>query len=245
MFIKEDPNKIIELLDLSQELPLAMEQYPSRGQTATQRLYHTKLGKLFLKKVSKRNHQECRINVTSATLAEREFWAYRLAVALGLQVPEMVLLDENTTVQKWLDIPDAHHFITDQGPLKLDPKNVFECACFDWLTGQIDRHDANYLYDFVHQKIILIDSAHAFLKYEGSLPHYLQMFEVGFAEHLTVNQDGKFLKRLRRVQKRLAELVPLRDGLELQALKVRAGQCLQLSNIKHVIQLYRKGNVYA
>lgn len=165
MDLFKNNKEIRRLIKTGQELPMALENYPSRGQTAIQKLYQTKSGKLFFKKVSDRNHQECQIDTQSGTLAEREFWAYRLAHALGLNVPQMTLLDPLTTVQSWLDIPDAHHFITDQGPLALDTRNVFECACFDWLTGQIDRHDANYLYDFVNKKIILVDSAHAFLQY--------------------------------------------------------------------------------
>lgn len=233
------PSQIRALIKKGQELPLAIENYPSRGQTAVQKIYATKLGKLFLKRVSERNHQECQINTKSGTLAQREYWSYQLASQLGLEVPQMALVDKNTTVQTWLDIPDAHHFLTDQGPLKLDPLNVFECACFDWLTGQIDRHDANYLYDFVRQKIILIDSAHAFLKYEGSLPHYLQIFEVGFTQKLTLKVDLKILKALKKIQSSLKNLVPLKDKAELYFLEQRANQLLELKNIKQVIHLYR------
>jgi len=87
-------NRDIEILIREGErLPLAVENYPSRGQTAVQELYQTREGKLFLKRVSERNHTECQINIDSGTLAEREFWAYRLARAIGLFVPMLWLKD--------------------------------------------------------------------------------------------------------------------------------------------------------
>ncbi|OGQ22026.1 MAG: hypothetical protein A3I05_01270 [Deltaproteobacteria bacterium RIFCSPLOWO2_02_FULL_44_10] len=236
----KNPQKLKQLLEMSEELPLAVQNYPSRGQTSIQKLYQTKYGKLFLKKVSDRNHQECRINVKSGTLAERESWAHQLASALGLNTPRMMLLDSLTTVQYWLDIPDAHHFITDQGPLTFDSQNVFECACFDWLTGQIDRHDANYLYDFVHQKIILIDSAHAFLEWDGSLPHYLQIFEASSLGAVSEKQYVPFLDKIGTVISKLQELVPLRSIAEQDALHRRAHRLLNIKSIFDVIKFYRK-----
>ncbi|MBI2342908.1 MAG: hypothetical protein HYV02_01010 [Deltaproteobacteria bacterium] len=221
-------------------VPLALEHYPSRGQTAIQRLYQTKIGKLFWKRVSERNHRECQIPVKSGSLAEREWWAYRVAKALGLENPPLVLLGRMTTVQLWLDLPDAHHFITDQGPLALDLDNVFECACFDWLTGQIDRHDANYLYDFVQRRIILIDSAHGFLRYDGSLPHYLQLFEIACRTALHKKPKSDMVQRIAQLQQRLPELVPLRDGGEQEALQRRLQQMRTVATLQDVFALYRK-----
>ncbi len=236
----KNKHEIQNLIKTGQELSLAIDHYPSRGQTTTQKLYHTKKGKLFLKKVSLRNHKECQINVDSGTLAEREFWAYQLADDLRLSVPQMILLDSCTTVQAWLDLPDAHHFITDQGPLDLDSQNVFECACFDWLTGQIDRHDANYLYDFINKKIILIDSAHAFLQYDGSLPHYLQIFESSSPHKLGAAQNTGIIGQILSIQNRLTKLVPLRASAEREALKRRLQQLLGVKSIGDIITLYRK-----
>ena len=88
------------------KVPFAIQHYSSKGQTAVQELYHTSLGKFFLKRVSDRNHSDCQINVQSGTLAEREFWAYRIAHKIGLEVPQLFLFDKSTTVQIWLDIPD-------------------------------------------------------------------------------------------------------------------------------------------
>lgn len=240
MDLFKNVEKIQRLIKNGQELPLAIENYPSRGQTAVQKLYQTEDGKLFLKKVSDRNHQECQIDVSSGTLAEREFWAYQLAHALELNTPSMVLLDSLTTVQAWLDFPDAHHFISDQGPLTLEAHNVFECACFDWLTGQIDRHDANYLYNFVEGKVILIDSAHAFLKYDGSLPHYLQIFEIAAPHALTMKQNARIVEKIASLQDRLTKIVPLRSAEEGSALARRAKQLLTIKSIGDIIAFYRK-----
>lgn len=232
--------EIKHLIRNGHELPLALQDYPSRGQTAVQKLYQTDSGKLFLKKVSDRNHRECRIDVKSGTLAEREFWAHQLASALDLFTPQMALLDSSTTVQTWLDLPDAHHFITDQGPLKLKAGNVFDCACFDWLSGQIDRHDANYLYDFVNKKIVLIDSAFAFLKYDGALPHYLQIFEISSPEVLFHKQDSAILRNLSLVKNQLMQIVPLRSAEERESLKRRAEQLQNVRTISGIINFYRK-----
>ncbi len=239
-YLFKDADQIRNLIEKGEELPLALQDYPSRGQTAVQKLYQTKSGKLFLKKVNDRNHRECRIDVESGTLAEREFWAHKLADVLGLNTPPMTLLDPLTTVQAWLDLPDAHHFITEQGPLTLNPQDVFECACFDWLTGQIDRHDANYLYDFVNQKIILIDSAFAFLKYNGSLPHYLQMFEISSSQTLASKQNSRILQKLETTRARLTVLVPLKAASECYALKRRLDQLLTVKSVADIIGFYRK-----
>lgn len=240
MKILKNIKEVQGLIEKGKELRHAIEHYPSRGQTAIQKLYETKKGKLFLKKVSDRNHQECQIDTSSGTLAEREFWAYQLADTLGLNVPQMVLLDSVTTVQVWFDFPDAHHFITDQGPLDLEVHDVFECACFDWLTGQVDRHDANYLYDFVNKKIILVDSAFAFLRYDGSLPHYLQIFEVLSPESLSLKQESSVLKKLIASGEALQKLAPLRSSAERDAFKRRTQQLFHVQSIRDVIHLYRK-----
>src|SRR5262245_13482252 len=78
------PAEIPSLIKKGTKLTWATHSYPSRGQTTTQEIYLTKEGKLFLKRVSKRNHTECQITAENGTLAEREFWAHRLATKLGL-----------------------------------------------------------------------------------------------------------------------------------------------------------------
>ena len=97
--------QLSKMLERSPKLPLATKNYPSRGQTAVQTLYQTPYGKIFLKHVSRQNHLDCQINPAHGSLAEREFWAYRLAQEMGLQVPELILLDSSTTLQRWLDLP--------------------------------------------------------------------------------------------------------------------------------------------
>ena len=67
----QNHQEIERLIRSGVELPRAIESYPSRGQTTTQKIYQTEKGTLFLKKVSERNHQECQIDVASGTLAER------------------------------------------------------------------------------------------------------------------------------------------------------------------------------
>lgn len=51
-------NDIILLISKGNKLPFAINNYPSRGQTAVQELYQTDVGKLFLKRVSEKNHIE-------------------------------------------------------------------------------------------------------------------------------------------------------------------------------------------
>jgi hypothetical protein len=126
------------------------------------------------------------------------------------------------------------------GVMELESVNVFECAVFDWLTGQIDRHDANYLYDFKNRKIIPIDSAHAFLRYEGSLPDYLHLFEVGNSRELSkkiVSQSHLQLKVIDNVE--ILKLVPLRNEEERNALLKRKGQLSEVNSIQDVLNLYR------
>lgn len=239
----DDKHQVRQWIRKGKKLALATQNYPSRGQTAVQELYQTKAGKLFLKRVSERNHRECQINPKDGTLAEREYWAFRLASFLKLKVPELVLLDSLTTVQIWFDLPDGRQYTTAQRPLELERENVFNCALFDWLTAQSDRHDANYLYDFVNQKIILIDSGHAFLKHSGSLPDYLRIFEVAYKEELNSKQNNlSLLNKIRNCSsKDLEKQVPLRNLQEKEALLIRQRQLKSISTLADLIQLYRKG----
>lgn len=221
-------------------MPVATQNYPSRGQTAIQELYQTKIGKLFLKRVSDRNHRECQINVKSGTLAEREFWAYRLAHHLGLAVPPLALIDNMTTVQLWLNLPDAKQYKTSQGIVALTLENVFDCALFDWVSGQVDRHDANYLYNMADTKILLIDSGHAFLKYDGSMPDYLYLFEASGAHDMQKKLCSPLTKKLQKLTTTtLRKLVPLRDGFEFDALEKRLKQARHVSSIQELLMLYR------
>jgi hypothetical protein len=232
---------IKKLLDDGTELPLATKNYPSRGQTAVQKLYQTKKGKLFLKRSSEQNHIDCRIDPKVGSIAEREFWAFRLACAIGLRVPELALLDDRTTVQVWLDIPDGHLYKMSQGIMAFSAENIFNCALFDWLTGQVDRHDANYLYDYVNREVVPVDSAYAFLKYEGSLPDYLHLFEVGDAVEVPKNRSTGLQKRLRSMtDDQLRNLVPLRDESEAGALLTRKRDLDDVRSIQDIITLFRR-----
>lgn len=236
--MKALPNtaQIRKLISDGTKLPLATTNYPSRGQTAVQELYQTKLGKLFLKRVSDRNHRECQVNVKSGTLAERELWAYRLAQHLGLPVPSLALLDDMTTVQVWLDLPDGKQYKTSQGIMTLSADNVASCAVFDWISGQIDRHDANYLYDMATRQITLIDSGHAFLKYDGSMPDYLYLYEAGNDHDLELPLT---IQRISITTTTLHKLVPLRDRAEVEALNQRAARTAKLRSMRDLIALYR------
>lgn len=238
---KELTNQDIKrLIDTGQRLPFAIENYPSRGQTAVQELYQTEEGKFFLKRVSERNHSECQINIKSGTLAEREYWAFNLADTIGLFVPPLWLLDEATTVQVWFDYPDARTFKESTGKMELVADNIFDCVVFDWITGQIDRHDANYLYDYKDQLVVPVDSAHAFLKYEGSLPDYLHLFEVGHPRQLGKKILSKVKKRLDNIsEENLIKIVPLRDSSEIQALILRKNALLKADSIQDLLDLYR------
>lgn len=232
--------RIQKLIDTGRCMPLATKNYPSRGQTAVQELYQTQIGKLFLKRVSERNHRECQINVRSGTLAEREWWAYRLAMFLGLQVPPLALLDDMTTVQLWIDLPDGRQYKSSQGVMTLSPDNVASCALFDWMTGQVDRHDANYLYNMATRHIMLIDSGHAFLKYDGSMPDYLYLYEAGNAQ--TLQRPLKLIKPpalSRLTAAALRKLVPLRDHDEAGALEKRVGKIAEARFLQDVMTLYR------
>lgn len=232
---------IKNLIKNGQKLPFATENYPSRGQTTTQELYQTEQGKFFLKRVSERNHLECQINVKSGSLAEREFWAARLARAIGFVVPELWLIDDFTTVQRWLDCPDGRTYKKSTGRMELIAQNVFECVLFDWVTGQIDRHDANYLYDFKNSLIIPVDSAHGFLKYEGSLPDYLHLFEVGNPSMLRkkIRSDVK-IKLCKSEDETLRKLVPLRTEDEVKSFIVRKNSLKGVNTIQDLLDLYRR-----
>lgn len=221
-------------------LSFATRHYPSRGQSTVQELYRTKIGKIFLKRVSLQNHKNCQIDPRKGTLAEREAWSFRLARHLDLNVPELLLLDRHTTVQTWLDLPDGHIYSSIRGRMVFRASDVFDCGIFDWLTGQMDRHDANYLYDYVHQKIILIDSSFCFLKYDGSLPDYLKFFEVGSPVDLRKKWHSALCLRLKKTtDSELLKMVPLRDKEERDALVKRKRQCDLIHMIQEILDLYR------
>lgn len=205
-----------------------------------QELYQTRIGKLFLKRVSGRNHRECQINIKSGTLAEREYWAFRLAHYLGLYVPPLALLDDMTTAQLWLDLPDGRQYKTSQGIMTLSADNVASCALFDWISGQIDRHDANYLYNMATRQITLIDSGHAFLKYDGSMPDYLYLYEAGNSQELRRPLKLSKPPNLARLTSTaLRKLAPLRNADEARALERRVAQVVEAVSIQDLIALYR------
>lgn len=223
-------------------LDFATRHYPSRGQSAEQKIYQTGIGKLFWKRVSETNHRNCRIDPKTGTLAERESWACRLAESLGLKVPKLVLFDKLTTVQPWLDYPDAHLYASSQGRLELEASNVFDCALFDWLSGQQDRHNANYLYDFARRKIILIDSAHSFLRHDGTLPHYLEIFETAESKRLFLPLQTQISRVLQSLKpKELRKMVPLKILEEADALIDRLDRIKHATTIAEILSLYRKG----
>lgn len=234
--------ELLKLLDKKTKHPLASQHYPSRGQTAFQEIYQTKIGKIFLKKTSANNLRDCQINIKSGSLAEREYWAYQLAHHIGINTPELVMLDIHTTIQFWLDHPDAATFATFQGPLQFTAEDVFDCSLFDWLTGQIDRHNANYLYNFADQQIIIIDSAFSFLKHDPNLPHYLEVYEQSQTNStLTKPRTSKLSKKIHRLDSTtLDHLVPLRDKQEQTALYKRLSQLQNVNSIQDIIQLYRR-----
>ena len=220
---------------------LGMSHFPSRGQTARQELYVYQDQKLFLKGVSDKNHENCRINQHSGTLAEREFWAFCIAKYLKLLVPSLCLLDKKTTVQVWLPIPDAFLFTSRTGPLKLSTQDVYDCGLFDWVTGQQDRHNANYLYDFVHEKIILIDCANSFLKYSPALPHYLENFEVGHKSELDGEVASSLQKKIIKTPEKIwRQLVPLRSPEERDALLLRVQKMGLVKTVRDLIRLFRE-----
>lgn len=234
-------SKIKALIKSGQRLPFATENYPSRGQTTVQELYQTTYGKLFLKKVSERNHDECQINIKSGTLAEREFWAYRLASAIGLFVPPLWLMDKFTTVQIWFDYPDGKTFKKSTGKMEFIVENIFDCVIFDWVTGQIDRHDANYLYNYKDKLVIPVDSAHSFLRFEGSLPDYLHLFEIGETKYLSKQIKSALKEKLTSMSDRvLQSLVPLRDSNEARALMDRKKVLSVVNTIQDVLNLFRR-----
>lgn len=229
-----------KLIKSGQAMPFATQNYPSRGQTAVQELYQTKIGKLFLKRVNSRNHQECQINIKSGTLAEREFWAFQLAAHCGLVVPPLSLADDMTTIQLWFNLPDAKQYKTSQGVPGLKPENVLDCALFDWISGQVDRHDANYLYNMATHHIVLIDSGHAFLKYDGSMPDYLSLYEASKPRDIYKRLHTPLIDQLKKVTpKTLHKLVPLRDDSELAALENRLKKTQRVGSIQELIALYR------
>lgn len=127
--------QVLKIIKKSPVSKQAVAHFPSRGQTTTQQIYHTKHGKLFLKRTSDRNHRDCQIDPQAASLAEREFWCYRFAHKIGLACPELILLDEHTTVQRWWPYPDAHIYTTRFGPLVLWFMVVTMCLIVLFLIG--------------------------------------------------------------------------------------------------------------
>lgn len=238
--LPQSQDEIRVLLERGKEIPLAIQNYPSRGQTAVQKLYLTKMGKIFLKKTSDRNHKDTQIKKENGSLAEREYWSFCLAREIGLNIPELFLLDQDTTVQIWLPYPDAHMFVSRQGKLNLKLENVFDCGLFDWATGQIDRHDANFLYNFSQNEIILVDSAHAFLKYEGGMPDYLSYFEISNSADLKRRISSKVLKRILSLSiKKREGLVPLRCHEEKQSFEKRLQGLKKVQTVQNILDLYR------
>lgn len=232
--------EISKLLKEGTQIPLAIKNYPSRGQTSIQELYQTKIGKIFLKRTSERNHKDTQVKKESGSLAEREYWSFCLARYIGLNVPVLKLLDIDTTVQTWLDYPDAHTFLSRQGRLTLKSENVFDCGLFDWITGQIDRHDANFLYNYNQDEIILVDSAHAFLKYEGGLPDYLSYFEISNPKDLELQIPSKVQKNILALsQNQLKKLIPLRNKEEWHALWERKEKLASIRSVQDILNLYR------
>ncbi len=240
----QDAKELAELIQpgRAQKLPLATDQhFPSRGQTAVQELYQTERGKLFLKRTSDENHRHCQIAKETGSLAEREFWCYQLAKQAEIPAPPLWLLDSNTTLQVWHDLPDAHQFTSRQGKMHFTTDNVFDCALFDWITGQVDRHDGNYLYDFVRHRIILIDSANSLMKHDGSLPDYLKLFEVSNPDELQKKRSTPQSEALKAMKKTdLATLLPLRDRAEQDALFRRLEQIQTAMSVQDILSLYRK-----
>lgn len=235
------PVLVQRLISKGKKLPLATQNYPSRGQSAVQELYQTSEGKLFLKKVSARNHAECQIDPKTGTLAERESWACRFAFYLGIRVPELWLIDPNTTVQRWFDLPDARTYKTSQDRMFFKSSNIFECALFDWVTGQVDRHDANYLYDYAHDLIVPVDSSHCFLKYTGSMPDYLSYYEATKDRELAKPIPTPVKEKLKNLigEGKVSSLVPLKEVHELEALMNRIHQAVRCSSVQDILLLYR------
>lgn len=224
----------------AEKLAMALDHYPSRGQTATQEIYRSPYGRLFLKRTSERNLRDCQIDSKSGTLAEREAWCYALAKFLGILTPDLRFVDKHTTIQEWFDLPDAHHYASSQGRLIFNRHNVFDCSLFDWITAQVDRHDANYLYDFINQRIILIDSAHSLLAHGPSLPDYLRLFEVAATSELDEKTITSVSKKIRILTpRRLNKIVPLRGKQESKALEQRLEQALAISSLSQLLQLFR------
>lgn len=232
--------EVEELIKNGEKLPFAIDNYPSRGQTAVQELYQTSIGKLFLKRVSERNHEECQIDVESGTLAEREFWAYRIALRIGLRVPALWLIDKFTTVQIWLDYPDGRTFKKSTGRMEFRAINIFECVVFDWVTGQVDRHDANYLYDYINKVVIPVDSGHAFLRHEGGLSDYLHLFEISEPRHLNRKITSGVKNAIDGISNtQLKEIIALKGADEFNALAKRKEALAKVKSLKDILDLYR------
>ena len=85
-----------------------------------------------------------------------------------------------------------------------------------------------------------MDSAFAFLKYEGSLPDYLHLFEIGNEVDLPKKQVSAIKTAIQSMTtEEIAKTVPLRDEDELRALFKRKGDLESVHTIKDIIELYR------
>ena len=128
--------------------------------------------------------------------------------------------------------------------MDFEGENVLDCALFDWLTGQIDRHDANYLYDYIQRQIVLVDSAHCFLKYEGSLPDYLHLFEIGSTANLMTTYKTRMKSILDALSvEDMQKLVPLKSEAEESALRARLEDVRTVTTIRDIIELYRGSRI--
>lgn len=233
---------LLKLIETTKPQALSMAHYPSRGQSARQELYTHKTSRIFVKGVSKKNHEYCKIDMSDGTIAEREFWAYRIANHLKLNIPELGLVDKMTTAQEWLDYPDASTHTSRIGALELEAKNIYECGLFDWITGQQDRHNANYLYDLSSKQIILIDSAASFSKNSPSLPDYLEKFELGYSKDLQRKITTSLQQSMQITpQKTWFKLAPLRSAQEREAFLKRLQKINSIQTIGNLIQLFREG----
>jgi len=107
--------------------------------------------------------------IPDGTYSSREACTYQIAKILGFSFsvpPTTILPDERGerplgTVQKWVDGE-----VGCRSDLEFDTQELFEAAAFDYVIGQIDRHDGNYLLtqrgntEFGH--LSLIDNGGAF-----------------------------------------------------------------------------------
>jgi hypothetical protein len=88
--------------------------------------------------------------------------------------------------------------------------------------------------------IIPVDSAHGFLKYEGSLPDYLHLFEIGSPAILKRRISTPTQKRLGELSEdNLKKIVPLRNADEANAFAYRKRALDGMNTIQDLLDLYR------